>query len=281
MAAKLAFMIIGAQKSGTTPLYNLLRQHKRLFLTRSEEMPYFINDEFHSQGEGYLDAYFSESKPGQLLGAKQVRSMYVPGTAARMRAHNPTMHIFALLREPVSRAYSDYWFMRGRGLDRCSTFEAAIAESDAVYLKRGHYAEQLEPYFEAFGRDQVHVFLTSDLKSDPQSVVSAVLDAIGVDGTAGIDFELQSNRSTQARSMFLSRLHGEDSRLKGWVRRLTTPRMRYWLQHNVVIPIVRKNRRPFDYPPISESTRARLKSHYRPHNERLADLLGRDLASWS
>ena len=281
MQSKLAFMIIGAQKSGTTSLYDLLRQHERLFLPELSEMPFFVEDEFFAQGQPYLDAYFSAAAPGQVLGAKHPRSMKVPTTAARLHAHNDKLHVFAVLREPVARAYSAYWFERGKGIERHDTFEAAIAAKGSDYLSRGHYADQLQPYFELFGPEQVHVYLTSELKSDTRGVISGILDTLGISGTEGIDFASRSNQSAWARSVLLSRLLVQDSSFKAVVRAMTTPRMRYWLQHRIRVPLVRWNRKTFRYPPMDEAIQQRLKQYYQPHNRRLGQLLGRDLSEWS
>ena len=52
------FMIVGAQKSGTTTIYDWLAQHPQVYVPRTKEVHYFVNDEFYSQGDNYLNPLY-------------------------------------------------------------------------------------------------------------------------------------------------------------------------------------------------------------------------------
>jgi hypothetical protein len=111
----------------------------------------------------------------------------------------PDVKVIAMLRNPVSRAYSHYQHEVDGGFEELGSFEAAIdaeperlrgeaerlvAEPGATsyahrhysYLARGCYAEQLETWFRFFPREQVHVLRSEDLFGDPEAAYGEVLE---------------------------------------------------------------------------------------------------------
>jgi hypothetical protein len=175
---------------------------------------------------------------GQLTGEATPAYMYVPVVAARLAALTPDARLIALLRDPVSRAYSQYHFQVRRGSER-RPFEAALDAQieDAAAagvgvnscVARGRYAEQLERLFALFPRDRVLVMRSEDLFERPADALGQLFGFLGL-------------------SMPPRRLRA----------RASHPR----------------------YEPMTRAARARLVAYFRPHNERLYDLIGRDLG-WS
>jgi hypothetical protein len=218
--------------------------------------------------------------------------LFFPGTAERVFAYNPEMKLLAVLRNPVDRAYSAYWFARRNGWERAETFEEALdlepqrlmgrfkERAELTYLHHGHYAEQLAAWFSVFSRDRVRVVLSDDLRHHTQDTVEGVLAWLGVEERLDLDTGRMSNVSGIPRVGWLQRVLLADSRFKGVVRRVTTPALRHRVRRSVIRPVIRWNIRPSPYPPMEQATRSRLVDHFREHNERLEDLLGRDLSHW-
>ncbi|HTZ08482.1 MAG TPA: sulfotransferase domain-containing protein [Acidimicrobiales bacterium] len=172
-------VIIGAQRSGTTSLFDWLAGHPGVAPASTKEVHYF--DRFYANGPRWYRGHFALRLPGgrARLGLEATPIMlFHPLAPARAAADlPPTTRFVVLLREPAQRAVSQYWHSRRRGAEdqpleralaledeRLAGQEAVVAgggESFAFrnfsYKARGRYAEQLRRWFTAVGRDRVLV----------------------------------------------------------------------------------------------------------------------------
>ena len=107
------FLIIGAAKSGTTALYDLLKQHPQVYLPFDKEPLFFSRDDYFAQGaEWYAERYFKEGESFRARGEATPHYLYwaekVAPRIARTFGGRPPKFI-AIFRDPVQRAYSWYW----------------------------------------------------------------------------------------------------------------------------------------------------------------------------
>jgi Sulfotransferase domain len=197
MSPALDFVVIGAQKGGTTTLFEHLRQHPDLCLPPDKEAPFFNRPELYSQGvESIFTTYFPQPLPaGKLLGTVTPQYMCIAGCAERLADAFPRARLVALLRDPVERAYSHYRMAHRRGFDERS-FDDAIAEmlssesaleagrrSTALgetYVAWGEYGRVLCDYLDRFERDRLLITFTSDLEHDPAGVLRSICDFLDV-----------------------------------------------------------------------------------------------------
>jgi hypothetical protein len=283
----IALSILGAQKAATTALFEMLRQHPGLFMPAAKEDNFFANDESYAKGETHLALAYAGAAPGQLLGHAYVNLLYYARAAApRMHAHNPGMKLVALLRDPIDRAYSAYWYARMRGWESAATFEEALENETCgrispqfahqgilTYQAHGHYAEQLQVFFDTFGREAVQVYFQDDLKTDPQAVCSAIFAALGLP-----DHPVRpvtANEAAKARFPAVSAAIVNDSPIKTLYKKLVPYPVRFRISRGLMQRVQAMNREPARYPPMTAETRARLAAYYEPHNRKLHDLLGR------
>lgn len=285
-------MIVGAQKSATTALYDFLQQHPAIFLPRTKEIHYFVQDEFYRQGDSYLDIFYRELDDQPLVGSAYAHLMYFPKGADRIHRHNPQARILAVLRNPIDRAWSAYWFARRNGWETLPTFERALEReperrqasfeerAELTYLSHGHYAEQLEPYYRLFGEERVKVLLTEDLAAGATEAMGEVLTWLGLDGDASsIDVRKRVNVAGMPRFPRLQRFL-QSGRIRRSLRRYTPASVRFRIREFVVKPILRLNVDRFEYPEMDPAMRRRLEEYFVPHNRRLEQLIGRDLSHW-
>lgn len=243
------FVILGAQKAGTTSLYRYLTLHPRVAAAHVKEVHYFdLNlgrgPRWYRSNFAYRSA-LGHGPTRRLTGEASPYYLFHPHCAERIRATLPEVALIALVRDPVTRALSHYNHnLRNKRETR--SFAQALEEEDGLlegemrrmqsdpgyesfavqhysYKARGRYAEQLERYFEAFGRDRVLVMRSEDLFSDPQRAFELTLAHLGLEPMQLGEFE---------------------QRNKGRYRR--------------------------DEDPVL----ARLREYFSPHNERLAQMLG-------
>src|SRR5204862_464987 len=142
-------------------------QHPSIDTHPQPECAFFLLDEEFEKGNDFLEKkYFGKSEKDKWL-IKNVGILFYEKCLQRLYNHNPGVKIIVLLRNPVDRAYSAYWFARRRGWEKRTSFENALQEipfknniihyANTAYLKHGHYASMLEKLFAIFSADQVKV----------------------------------------------------------------------------------------------------------------------------
>jgi hypothetical protein len=213
----LDFIIIGAQKAGTTSLFRYLRQHPEVAFPHSKEAPFFCVDDAYSRGfASYMKNITRElevpdparkwgtSTPHYMAGGvyqstseSAVENGYDERTVpTRMRESLPDVRLVAILRDPVERALSGHREAVMKGQDRRS-FDDAISEllqPDALlsarrrpqhmgtgYVAWGEYGRILAGYFDVFPREQILVVFTDELERAPAPLLSRIQQFIGVE----------------------------------------------------------------------------------------------------
>jgi len=283
-------MIVGAQKAGTSSLAYYLGQHPDVCSHSRLELSYFVDERDYGLGypENY-ERYFGHCAADAKLLGKSVTVMTEPRLVDRMRDHNADLRLLVILRNPVDRAYSAYWWARRKGYETLPTFEEALDADpgrhrgnvvkvrSTSYRPFGHYAPQMAALFDRFGRDQVRVELFEDLQGDTQGVCARAFAHIGVDPEFAPDVSARRNTSSLPRSSRLAQLLSAQHPLKRGLRRMLPKGMaEAWKRR-----AERWNRVPFVQPPMNPATRAALVEHFQPLNDDLADLIGRDLSAWN
>jgi hypothetical protein len=193
------FLVIGAQKAGTTALYAYLRWHPGITGPSWKEVSFF--DRHWWRGEAWYRGHFPLRAGGRLVGEASPSYLFHPLAPERVRGLVPDVRLVALLRDPVARAYSQYQHEVALGREPLSFEEALAAEHDRVrgeverlladprafsrawwdhtYAARGLYAEQLERWFAVFPREQVLVVRTEDLGERPAETYAEILGFLG------------------------------------------------------------------------------------------------------
>ena len=106
-------LVAGAPKAGSTSLLRYLSQHPGITTHSQPEMSYFVIDhEFDTGYDAALTKYFPNAQPDSHLIAKHVHAMFSEDAEKRMLEHNPGMQLALLLRNPIQRAHSAYWYCR-------------------------------------------------------------------------------------------------------------------------------------------------------------------------
>ena len=190
-------VIIGAQKAGTTTLYDLLAQHPRIIQPRVKEVSFFCNEEAYARGMARYRSFFPRRPVLGRAITFDASPMYLyhPLCAERIARHLPEALCLAILRDPVERAYSA-WNMYHQFKDDPRnahrydprSFEQAVEEElsgkvydrGRTYLDRGRYAPQLERYQRHVGATNLLVMPFDRLRTDPHGLLSTLLGRLGL-----------------------------------------------------------------------------------------------------
>ncbi len=183
------FLIVGAQRSGTSWTYGRLAAHPGVLGAWQKEIHFFNRERNFARGPVWYRAHFPHTGPGLLTGEATPDYMFVPRAAERLAALVPEARLIVLLRDPVERAYSQYHHNRRRGVERLS-FEAALeAQAEEAgpgerglnsYLSRGRYAEQVLRLLDRFARDRVLVVRSEDLFEAPADALPRIFTFLGL-----------------------------------------------------------------------------------------------------
>lgn len=189
-------LVIGAQRAGTSSIYRYLGSHPDVVPSLRKEIEFFSTRS--SMGERWYRAHFPLMARPQVTFEATPDYLLHPLSASRAARLLPDVKAVALLRSPITRAFSQYGHQRrlnredlpfATALEReperiAGEFDRLISDPDypAVelrthgYMERGRYAPQLTRWFETLGRERVHVIRTEDLWAEPEQTYSALLD---------------------------------------------------------------------------------------------------------
>lgn len=288
-------MIVGAQKAGTTSLLRYLGDHPGICTHSQVEMTFFVHEDEYQLGYSRIfPRYFSlDEDSSPIILAKSVSVMILPEAIARLYKHNPDAQLVVMLRNPVDRAYSHYWYSRRRGWEDRETFEEAIASDLATradiqvgnvnrnYLSNGLYINHLQQLMKVFPPEQIQIILLEDLKEDPLRVCRSIYSLFPqLDPAYNPVIRQTHNISAAYRSRSLALLTSSRTTLpaiKKIARTLMPDRTMDYLRDF----IRNANEQEFKPPPMQPETRTRLLAFFQPFNQNLGELIGRDLTHWN
>lgn len=280
------FLMIGAQKSGTTSLWKHVAAHPQIFVPATKEVEFFSDPRRFEQGvDWYWETFFAGAPEGACKGEATTQYMMFPEVPGRIHDAFPEVKLLALLRNPIDRAYSHYRMSVTRGYETRS-FEHCVdalrtrpegEEPDIHrdYLRFGEYGRILEGYLRHFDADQLHMVFTETLDVDPTRVTRSVYEFLGVDSSfrprnLSKRFNVSGERAMPAVGQSLRRAAGRARRLPILDRLISQDRyeaFKFWTRTEMN---VRGTRDPGPNPTL----RARLASHFAPDVRKLRRELG-------
>lgn len=168
-----AFLIIGAQKAGTTSLHQWLVNQPAVCLPAIKETHFFSADANFSRGVSWYLDQFPGCFPDCLVGEVASDYLFIGEAATRIRALLPDCRLIAIFREPLARAFSHYLMSVRKGHETLPFQEALLQEEKRTgssdgrryfsYLSRGLYVEQIRHYLELFPRENILFVKFDDL----------------------------------------------------------------------------------------------------------------------
>ncbi len=205
------FLVVGAQRSGTTTLYRSLAAHPQVRFPLMTKSVHWFDVQYQRSPAWYRAGFPLRSaveRDARRLGAPVVVGEaapyygFHPFVPARIADHLPEVRLVMILRDPVTRAWSQFHHERARGWEPLADFGAALdaeevrldraeevlagrpghhlAHQHQSYVARGRYAEQVQRLWAAVGRDRVLVLYTEDLERRPGPTFDVLHDFLGV-----------------------------------------------------------------------------------------------------
>lgn len=271
------FLFIGPDKSGSSWLYDALKQHRQVFLPTVKELFFF--DRFYDKGWGwYLRFFKNAGEQHKVVGEACHDYLFSPLACERIARDLPSVKLMVCLREPGQRAFSEYLYLVKLGLLTCD-FDTALGKLDFL-IDHGRYAKHLRPYLQLFPRDQVYVAVFDDLASDPQQFFDGICDFLGLP-RASLPAELKGKVLPAAKPR-LRNVARFARRIGLEVRRWGLPGVvAKFKESKLLRRILYKAYAPEEKPKMSPQARRYLHEVFTPELQQLDALLGtRFRARW-
>jgi len=272
------FIIAGAEKTGSTSLYNYLRQHPDVFMSTPKEPDFFLNEDYKKNIESYLQL-FANAGNCKALGEASVSYFNKPQTAYRIKEALSNPQVILVLRHPAERAYSHYNMLVDHGVVPNRSYHEVVQSA----LKEGNlcntgiptssYAPSLRVYKEQF-QGCLLTLLYRDFKSNPISTCRRIFNHIDVDDQFAPDVSNKSNVSSRPRSSFLHLLMREQWALKALIKQAVPANLLNYVRKSV------REVNSKEIPPLHQETRRMIIEHLRGDIEETESLVGYSLAHW-
>jgi hypothetical protein len=292
------FLIIGAQKAGTTSLYHYLDQHPQIYMSSEKEPGFFAFEgekpNFCGPGDQALcnhviidiEAYRSlfEGVSDEIaIGEASTWYLYSPKAPERIKHYIPNAKLILILRNPVERAFSAFMHARRDGRESLTDFARALREEEVRiernweylwhYKHMGFYSVQLKRYFEQFDRDRIKVYLYEDLNASPAELLKDIFQFLGVDQNFIPEVFTRLNPSGIRKSKTIDTLLDNKNPVKNFLRPLLPVRLRKEIANHLRI-------NNFVKLSCSPDVQKELIKVFQEDILELQNLIQRDLSKW-
>jgi hypothetical protein len=272
--SQLDFLIVGAQKSGSTSLRAFLEEQKKDVFILNRELHFWNRNGQYQDGAG-LNAYlenFAEAKPNQIKGEKSPSYLVSKEAPERIHKHFPEVKIIAILRNPIDRAYSAYWHGRRVGaIETSTTFGEAVrnykvnqGKPYGDLVSAGFYSEQIARYLNFFPLKQLHVISFESTLTQSGDELHGVLKFLLPNSTiANQESQLAFPKRNVARASRFPKLNEAIFKSK-------------FLSYSTKSRISKKSLVELKAPEMSEDDRKFLQDIYGGENQALQSILGKN-----
>jgi|GEM_PF-356776 len=267
------FMIVGAQKCGTTTLTEMLRGHPSLVCCDVKEPMFFCSSKnWQDEISDYHSLY--KWKEGALHFEASTSYTFFPYQENKnvwkiLHAYNPNLKIIYIVRNPIDRIISGYMHAYEQGyID--DEIEKAVVENP-FFLNLSQYATQIKPFLDLFGDDQVLILFFEDLIKDPTIIINQISSFLNIPSNEFGDIKnFHSNKSVGG-----FKIHHQFSNPGLFLRivRRLLPSLWDYLTDNSARAFTEKPKLTRQYQEII--------LHFLRHEiVELEEMTGRDLSSW-
>jgi hypothetical protein len=207
------FFIAGAQRCGTTWLYNMLDQHPEILMAKpvKPEPKFFMKDNADELGKDhYFNLYFHDYKNETILGEKSTSYIEIPNVPGKIKKMFPIAKIIIILRNPVERTLSNYFFSVKNGFEKRSPEEVFLRQiappalightsvSPFDYLKRSEYWRFIPLFKNTFGQENIKILIFEEMLKEALSNLKSVYSFLGVENNfvpKGTNQRINSNEN--------------------------------------------------------------------------------------
>jgi len=276
------FFIVGSHKSGTTTLYEYLKNTNGVYMT-DEKAPNFFSVTLIPENfvfppirdeKKYL-SLFDAVADEVAIGEASAMYLQDPKAAELIHEHVPDAKIIIMLRDPVERAFSHYLMFKGRFIEK-RTFRESIddylnnkIEFGMDYLGGGLYLEQIQRYWNTFGKNNVKILIFEEFINNTFNQVTDILQFLNLSSKPPTSLKNAYNRYSTPKGKILQYFLKKPIVYKV-SRKLLSPSTRMYLQENILT-------KPIEKPKLLDDDRKFLVEFYIKSVKELSSILNKSL----
>lgn len=283
-------ILLGAQKAGTTSLFNWIGQHPDVFAPPGmKDYEFFSRDDVFSQNLFSFSKAFSRHSNEKIILHGCTNYIYFSKKSSeRISQTIPDARMLLVLRNPIDRAYSAYWDARKVAVETCLSFEDAIdleqkriehgnfkEISSLTYISHGFYARQIEWYYKVFSKDKIKIILFDDIKNSPLDTIREIFYFLEIEENFQPNFQIK-NEAGLPKSVALQKLLQ-----KVKMPKIIRPLIPIEKVSDIKTKIIRNlNVKRTGYPQMNNDTYSKLYEVYKKEIEALEVIIKKDLSGW-
>ena len=270
------FLIVGAQKSGTTTLYDILDIHPEVNMSKIKEINFFVSDIKYEKGLNFYSSFFKEPKTEHKITGESSPG-YMNNLQIPEKIYNDIgeVKIVMILRDPVKRAYSQFW-------DNRRHLKETLSESEIInryltdkynsksrgYFSRGVYIKYIEEYLKYFKRSDIHIMIFEELIDNPKKELKKLYNFLGIDDSDKLLYlSKYSNSSMIWNNKFYKFF-------------LQNPKYNKYINKHLRRIFFFGKKQKYNYPSPSGANLKILQNFYKPWNIKLELFLDKKLDYW-
>lgn len=272
--------LVGSMKSGTTTLHNYLGEHPEIFMSPKpwKETRYFVEELNWNKGEEWYLSLFENAGDVKFIGESSTDYTKKPlyeNVPQRIASFNPDSYILYIMRDPIERSISHYWWevrWSGEGRDMLTAIKKVRDICDVSY-----YVMQIKPYIDTFGKDRVFALTLEELSSNPMGTLEKIFQWLDiktsfVPSNTQRKYNIQLEKIPTVRgSLFLSQFRGTG--FWEWIKKTIPVSTRNSIRNFLSRPVEK------DLSYVSQTIEY-LRPIQQKQTEELSILLGRDFTEW-
>jgi hypothetical protein len=270
----LNFIYIGPDKSGSTWLFNVFKQHRDIFVPDAKDIYFF--DRYYDKGMKWYLGFFKKAKGNEVVGEISHDYMFDTMAMERIQSHFPDIKIFTILRNPFEKIWSQYLFLIRSGITN-KPFKIAIKEEKEL-IDKCLYAKHLSSYIKNFDQENFKVFYFDDLKNEPKELAKEIFEFLDVVFDENIDYYEKTLPASKPNSFFIAKMAKKSAiflREIGLVNLLGKIKSNKLINKILYKPYTKENK-----PKMTQEEFDMVYEVFKDDLEKLEKILNKDFSHW-
>jgi hypothetical protein len=283
------FFIVGAQRSGTTTLYHVLKSHSDVFMSQVKEPCFFIKKRTHEEWKDYLKL-FQKANKEKIIGEASTIYFHNKNSPYLVKNKIPHPKILIQLRDPVERTISAYRQNKKKNIEQLSLKESLLKENERIkkgfdnsfyYFKKSFYYSQVKRFYDVFGKDDVKITIFEEFIKDPEKILNEIALFLKIDNKKLPKEIKKYNPGNEPKSPFLNDFLIGNFFIKRLFKIVVPVKLRKnyikRLKEKIYWSFLTSKEIEVDF---SEKDKEKLRKIFIPDIEKLQGLIKKDLSCW-
>lgn len=294
--------IPGAGKSGTSSMHQLLGFHPKICMSSVKEPHFWTNHNYDNYTTSDFETYSSLFKSNSntiYYGESSTGYMVFPTFIKRIKDnYGKEPKFLFVLRNPIDRCYSHYWWLKGMGSEQLDLKSAFLKDFDVepipevqlpeanykCYYQYGLYAKWLKKFYDNFERDNIKVVSHENLKNHRLETLNSCFEFLDLEPLSEVP-EIHSNKTQILKMPFLYRyaklITFNKIRLPQFVKDITPNKLKIFIRKHLMKTVLKYSQTDKTYPKIDNADRLFLKEYYLDDIKALKQMTGLSFLEWT